>query len=218
MTRIPRHAVEPSAEAIADYIRGNLRLAPAPGVAEIRLFQAHPGSGLARFVGRTGRSPYWAFGWAGGTVLARYILDRPELVGGRQVADLGTGSGLVAIAAARAGAGEVTAIDHDPVAVAAAGINALENAATITVRRGDALAGPPPEVDVVTVGDLFYDPALAVRTLAFLEACAAARRTVLIGDPGRRHLPRDRLQVVFEAEVPDFDGRGTGPAAVYALR
>ncbi len=208
---------EAPAEAIADYIRSNLRAAPAPGASEIRLFQAHPGSGLARFVGDTGRSPYWAFGWAGGTVLARYILDRPELVGGRRVADLGTGAGIVAIAAARAGAASVIAIDDDPAAVVAARINALENRVAIDVRLGDGLAGSPPAADVVTAGDLFYDAALAVRTLAFLQRCAAAGRTVLIGDPSRRHLPRHRLRVVFEAEVPDFERRGLVPAAVYTL-
>lgn len=206
-----------SAATVESFIRDRMRFGPAPGVEAIGLFQAHAGSGLVRFLGVRGRSPYWAFGWAGGAVLAHCVLDRPELVRGRRVADLGTGSGLVAIAAARAGALSVTAVDVDPLAVVAARVNAQENAVAITVREGDALAGLPPEADVITVGDLFYDRALAKRSLAFLAACAAAGRTVLIGDPGRTHLPRDRLRVVFAADAPDFERRGTVPAAVYTL-
>lgn len=204
-------------EAVEAFIRERLRFGPAPGVEAIGLFQAHAGSGLVRFLGDRGRSPYWAFGWAGGAVLARCLLDRPDLVRGRRVADLGTGSGLVAIAAAKAGALAVTAVDVDPLAAVAARVNAQENTVAITVRVGDALAGPPPEAEVITAGDLFYDRALAKRSLAFLATCAAAGRTVLIGDPGRTHLPRDRLRAVFEAEVPDFERRGAVPAAVYTF-
>lgn len=206
------------AAAVEAFIRERLHFGPAPGVEAVGLFQAHAGSGLVRFLGDRGPSPYWAFGWAGGAILARCILDRPELVRGRRVADLGTGSGLVAIAAAKAGALSVTAVDVDPLAVVATRVNAHENGVAITIRAGDALAGPPPEADVITVGDLFYDRALAKRALAFLATSAAAGRTVLIGDPGRTHLPRDRLRVVFEGEVPDFERRGLVPAAVYTLR
>ena len=204
---------DPSAE-----IARRLRFAPVPGLHGISLYQAHPGSRLSRLAERSGAAPYWAFAWAGGLVLARYLADRPGLVRGHHVADLGTGSGLVAIAAAHAGAASVTAVDLDPMAVDAARLNAAGNGVAITVRARDALAGPPPEADTILAGDLFYDAALAVRSLAFLEACATAGRTVLVGDPGRRDLPRDRLQVAFEAEVPDFKRRGTVPAAVYRLR
>lgn len=204
--------------AAAAEIGRRLRFAPVSGLEAISLHQSHPGSGLARLVGPSGEAPYWAFAWAGGLVLARYLLDHPAVVRGHHVADLGTGSGLVAIAAARAGAASVSAVDLDPMAVEAARLNAAGNGVVMTVRAGDALAGPPPEAGTILVGDLFYDAGLAVRSLAFLAACAAAGRTVLVGDPGRRDLPRDRLTPVFQAEVPDFERRGTVPAAVYRLR
>lgn len=199
-------------------IRDRLRVAPVPGLGAIRMYQSHPGSGLARLVGPSGAAPYWAFAWAGGLVLARYLLERPDIVRGRDVADLGTGSGLVAIAAALADAVSVTAIDSDPLSVAAARLNAAENGVAITVRQGDALAGPPPAAEVVLAGDLFYDADLAPRSLAFLEACVATGRTVLVGDPGRRDLPRERFRVLFQADVPDFERRGSVAAAVYTLR
>jgi predicted nicotinamide N-methyase len=188
-----------------------------PAVPEIRLFQAHPGSGLARFVGDGGPPPYWAYDWAGGIVLARYILRHPESVRGRRVVDLGTGSGLVAIAAVLAGAASVTAVDIDPLAVVAARLNAAENAVAVDVRVGDGLAGSPPEADVVTAGDLFYDPDLAERAEAHLGRCAAAGLTVLVGDPGRRTFPAARLRRLAVDDVPDFERRGAVPAAVYTF-
>lgn len=130
------------------FILENLRLEPAPGVPEIRLYRAHAGSRLSR-LGET--PPYWAYHWAGGTVLARYILDHPQTVQGRRVLDLGTGSGLVAIAAAMAGA-EVRAVDINPRAIAAAELNAQANGVRIAVSEGDLLAGDPPETDLILVG------------------------------------------------------------------
>lgn len=194
------------------YIKTHLALAPAKAVPEIMLYQAHPKSGLTRFLGEDAPPPYWAYGWAGGNVLARYILDHPERIKGRHVHDIGTGSGLVAIAAAKMGA-RVTAIDIDPHAVAAARLNAEANGVHIEVERGDALAGEV-QADLITVGDLFYDEALATRSLAFLKTC---RAQVLIGDPGRKPLPKDQLKPLAWYDVPDFGQSAPAQAAVWTL-
>jgi predicted nicotinamide N-methyase len=148
--------------------------------------------------------PYWAFAWAGGLALARYLDERPETVTGRSVIDLGTGSGLCAIAAARAGASAVTAIDVDPFAVEAARLNARANGVRIDVVGRDVLDERPPEVDVVLAGDCWYQDGLAERMTRWLEAAAAAGTEVLIGDPGRRYLPLDQL-----IELAAYDVRTT---------
>ena len=136
------------------FIGENLQLLPAPGVPEIRLYRAHPKSGLSRLIGEDAAPPYWAYGWAGGTVLARYILDRPEAVKGRRVLDLGSGSGIVAIAAAQAGASCIMAADIDPFALVAAGLNAEVNGVVIQAVKGDLTQGSPPDVELILVGDL----------------------------------------------------------------
>ncbi|WP_348641722.1 class I SAM-dependent methyltransferase [Aestuariivirga litoralis] len=197
---------------IAAYIKTHLVLAPAKAVPEILLYQAHPKSGLTSFLGEDAPPPYWAYGWAGGTVLACYLLDHPELVAGKNVRDIGTGSGVVAIAAAKVGA-KVTAIDIDPHAVAAARLNAQANNVQIEVEQGDALALAV-DADVITVGDLFYDEALAKRNLAFLQTC---RVQVLIGDPNRKSLPREALVKLADYSVPDFGQSAPAPAAIYTL-
>ncbi len=216
-------AETPEADATA-FILANLPLAPVPGIAEIRLHGAQPSSGLRRLAemagGSTGagRSPYWAYHWAGGTVLARYLLDHPETVRGRAVLDLGTGSGLVAIAAARAGASSVTGVDIDAHAIIAARLNAALNDVTFETLQADLTAGEPPSVDLITVGDLFYDRSLARRVTAFLDRCLAMGITVLVGDPGRAHLPRQRLAAIAEYQVSDFGEAGAGtPATVFAF-
>ena len=154
--------------------------------------------------------PYWAYRWAGGAVLARHFLDRPETVRSRRVLDLGAGSGVVGIAAAKAGASQVIAAEIDPYAVVALGLNAAMNDVTVTVLAHDLTAGPPPAVDLVAVGDLFYEHDLARRVTAFLDRCLTAGIEVLIGDPGREFLPRSRLRVIAEYGVPDF---GAGMSA-----
>lgn len=164
-------------------------------------------------------SPYWARTWGGGVALARYVLDHPETVAGKRVLDLGAGSGLVAIAAALAGAGEVRAADVDPYAVAATRLNAAANEVRVEAIRNDVTDGEPPDVDLMLVGDLFYDPALAARVEPFLRRCLAAGMAVLIGDPWRAPLPADRLRVVAEYPVTDYgdpDG-AVRAAAVFEL-
>ncbi len=190
------------------FIRENMRVAPVPLLPEIRLYTAHPASGLWRLAGPDGDGadvpPYWAYQWAGGAVLARHFLDRPHTVRGRRVLDLGAGSGIVGIAAAKAGASQVIAAEIDPYGIAALGLNAAINDVAVTVVAHDLTAGPPPAVDLVAVGDLFYEHDLAKRVTAFLDRCLAAGIEVLIGDPGREFLPRSRLRVLAEYPVPDF--------------
>ena len=206
------------------FIRERLRIAAVPLVPEIRLYSAHPASGLWRLGGAPGQGagppPYWGYQWAGGLALARYILDRPDAVAGLSVLDLGAGSGIVAIAAALSRAREVIAAEIDRNAVAALELNAAENGVALTIISQDLTAGPPPDVDLVAVGDLFYEQALAGRVTAFLDRCLAAGIKVLIGDPYRAHLPLARLRVLAEYATPDFGGARDAPmtsSAVFEL-
>ncbi|MGO4116550.1 class I SAM-dependent methyltransferase [Rhizobium ruizarguesonis] len=206
----------------AAFIQANLPISPVPSIPEIRLHTAGPASGLWRLAGRgeADPPPYWAYPWAGGAVLARHLLDRPEMVSGRRVLDLGAGSGLVAIAAAKAGAATVTAIDIDANAIAAIGLNAAINGVNIVARAADIIEDQPPATDLLVVGDLFYDPSLALRVMAFLRRCQVSGIEVLIGDPERAYLPQDKLRRIATHAVADFGG-GTGgcavPAGVFAL-
>jgi predicted nicotinamide N-methyase len=198
------------------FIQANLPLTPVPGIPEIRLHKAHPASGLWRLAERDERgfgSPYWAHYWAGGLALARHILDRPQAVAGRRVLDLGAGSGIVGIAAAKAGASAVTAADIDRYALIALTLNATANAVAISTMLCDLTAGAPPPVDLVAVGDLFYDADLAARVTRFLDRCLDAGIDVLIGDPGRAFLPHARLRAVATFRVPDFGVAEDGPIA-----
>ncbi|MGE0046885.1 MAG: methyltransferase [Hyphomonadaceae bacterium] len=180
-----------------------------------------PSSGLWRLSEcGEGDIPFWAYAWAGGLALARYALDKPEAFRGKSVLDLGTGSGLVAIAAAKAGAAHVLAADIDANAVEAAAINAALNDVSIEVHHGDLTQGPPPKADLILVGDLFYDRALAKRVLKFLDRCLAAKTRVSIGDPVREFLPRRRMKEI--AANPAYDvggaiGRSKGNS-VFELR
>jgi predicted nicotinamide N-methyase len=197
------------------FIRQNLTLTPAPSIPEIVLYTAHPRSGLSRLPGGDNETPpYWAYRWAGGTVLARFLFDHPQSVAGRRIVDLGSGCGIVGIAAAKCGASRVMAVDVDPLAVIAAALNAEANGVPMETCCADSLDGPPPDADVVLAGDLFYDPVLAERTLPFLERCADAGLAVLIGDPGRKPLPRHRLELLASYPVGDF---GEGPRAPDAV-
>jgi predicted nicotinamide N-methyase len=199
--------LSPHADPVA-FIERYMRLAPAPSLPEIRLYAAHPTSGLRRLVGHRGAGadppPYWAYHWAGGAALARFILDQPQTVRGLRVLDLGAGSGIVAIAAAMAGAREVIAADIDPNAIAAIGLNAAANHFGVATICGDLTVDAPPQADLIAIGDLFYEGALAARVTSFLDACLGAGVAVLIGDPGRAHLPRQRLRLLAEYPVLDF--------------
>ncbi|MBN9549307.1 MAG: methyltransferase [Alphaproteobacteria bacterium] len=205
-----------------------MRLGPVPSLPEIRLYLAHPGSGLRRLLEPDGDDedgaeplpPYWAYAWAGGAALARHVLDRPSIIAGKRVLDLGAGSGLVGIAAAKAGAREVIAAEIDSNGAVALGLNAEANGVAIPIRNEDVTDGPPPAVDLVLAGDVFYAQDVGQRMMPFLDRCLAAGIDVLVGDPGRAWLPRSRLCLLGEYEVPDVGGNGGGeprPSAVFAF-
>ena len=183
----------------AAFIRANTKLLPVPLVPEIRLHLAEESLPIWR---KTEEElgemnvppPYWAFAWAGGQALARYILDNPATVAGARVLDLGSGSGLTAIAAMRAGAARVLAADIDALALAAIDLNAAANAVAVEATREDLLAGAPDRFDIVLVGDLFYERTLAERVLAFIEAASANGSEILVGDPRRSYFPKDRFR------------------------
>jgi predicted nicotinamide N-methyase len=191
---------------IRHFVQANLPIAAVPSVPEIRLHKAGPKSGLWRLAELDGDfgAPYWAYPWGGGLALARYVLDHPEIVAGRRILDLGAGSGLVGIAAAKSGAKEVIAADIDRYAITAIGLNAEANAVGIQPVFGDLTAGPPPKVDTVLIGDLFYEQDLATRVLSFIDRCSGADIAVLIGDPKRAFLPRSQLELLAEYPGPDF--------------
>lgn len=201
------------------FITANLLLQPAPALPEIRLYAAHSGSRLRRLVeaGPTGAAahpPYWAYHWAGGTALARYFLDQPQTVARRRVLDLGAGSGVVGIAAMKAGAASVLAAEIDGNGRAAIALNTAANGVSITVTGEDLTSAEPPDVDLVAVGDLFYASDLAGAVTAFLDRCLMAGIEVLVGDPGRAHLPHARLRRITGYAVPDFGDTAQGPPGV----
>jgi predicted nicotinamide N-methyase len=204
-----------------DFIRANAQLLSPPLVPEIRLYLA---SEVMPLWHRTEEElaqigvppPYWAFAWAGGQALARYVLDNPALVRGRHVLDIGAGSGLVAIAAAKAGAASVLAADIDAFARAAMAMNAQINDCIITT-TGDDLIGAPSEWDVILVGDLFYERPLAERLLAWLTRINA---DILLGDPGRSYFPRQGLTPLARYQIPttrDLEDREIRDTGVFRL-
>jgi predicted nicotinamide N-methyase len=193
-----------------DMIRAVTRLCPVPLVPEIQLHQASEPISLWEHTElaarRTGLAPpFWGFAWPGGQALARYLLDHPAVADDQQVADIGSGSGLVAIAAARAGAATVTAYDTDPLATEAIAINAAANGETVTAVCADILdepGFPAAGTGLVLVGDAFYQRDLAGRVMRFLLRAHGGGAAVLVGDPGRAYLPRDQLVPLAAYDVP----------------
>jgi predicted nicotinamide N-methyase len=185
-----------------------LGLSSVPLVPEVRLHLAEDAIVLrARLEAQAGAelpAPFWADAWAGGQAVARYVLDHPELVAGRRVLDIASGSGLVAIAAALAGAGEVVANDIDPYALVAIGLNASSNEVTVEISGDDLLDGDSGDAEVVLAGDVFYTRHMAERMLSFLQRAAARGARVLVGDPGRTYLPHDSLHVVATYQASMF--------------
>jgi predicted nicotinamide N-methyase len=145
--------------------------------------------------------PFWAFAWAGGQALARYVLDHPKTVRGRRVLDFASGSGLVGIAAVKAGAAHVTACDIDDFAIAAIALNAAANGVNLTPSR-ENLVGQDLGWDTILAGDICYERDLAQAVGDWLFALQGRGATVLVGDPGRSYLPRTRLRCLAEYEVP----------------
>ncbi|HXC82646.1 MAG TPA: 50S ribosomal protein L11 methyltransferase [Trebonia sp.] len=190
-------------------VRSATAQSAVPFVPEIRLAMAAEPYGLWD---RTAREapPFWAFPWAGGQGLARYVLDNPGVVRGRRVLDVASGSGLVAIAAAKAGAASVSAGDIDELAVAAIGVNAAANGVSRVVAArlfdfssgGGAGADGLGDADVVLAADVFYQRELAALALTFLSAAARSGAAVLVADPGRAFVPRAALTPLATCEVP----------------
>ncbi len=208
------------------FVLRQTRLRPVPGIEGIRLHLGDEVLPLWRAVQvETGDPdaalPYWAFAWGGGLAIARYLAEHPEAVAGRRVVDVASGSGLCAVAALRAGASELTAIDIDPFAVAAIDLNARANGVRASVVRRDVLDDEPPETDVVIAGDCWYEADLARRVLPWLRRVHDHGIDVIVGDPGRRYLPSAdlvevaRYEVRTTTELEDLDHKD---GRVYRLR
>jgi predicted nicotinamide N-methyase len=191
----------------AGFIRANTEILSPPLIPEIRLHLAHEALPIWQ---KTEEElamiclppPFWAFAWAGGQALARFVLDHPDRMRGRHVIDLASGSGLVAIAAMQAGAASVLAADIDPFSVCAIRLNAALNGISVTATADDLLAKPPPVCGAVLVGDLFYEKSVAERALAWLHRAQSQGSDILIGDPGRSYLPKSALEPIAEYRVP----------------
>jgi len=188
------------------FIRANTRLREVPLVSSIKLYLAEEATELWQKIEEEmelglGPPPFWAFAWAGGQALARYICDHPETVAGKRVLDIGAGSGVAAIAAALAGADPVEASDLDSFAEAAIGLNAVENAVAVTIKHGN-LVGSQDAWDVILAGDVAYHKDQANPMMEWLEQRAKTGTLVLIGDPVRGFLPREKLMSLASYDVP----------------
>lgn len=188
------------------FILENTALSTPPHVPETRLHLADEAHDLwlktEEELAEIGLPPpFWAFAWAGGQGLARYVLDHAETVRGRNVLDFAAGSGLVGIAAAMAGATRVLCADIDPFCAEAVRLNAAANSVTVAFAAED-LVGQDLGWDVVLAGDVFYDQAFAGRLVPWFEALGRRGATVLVGDPGRSYLPAERLEKLAVYQVP----------------
>ena len=199
-----------------NFITQRLTLRALPFRPDIAIYTPTPQSGLIGWLASEGLDdipPYWAYAWGGGAALSLYLRDHPEVLEGKSVLDLGAGSGLVGIAAAKAGATKIWAMDADPVAPMAVQLNAAANQAEIVVWDQPHL----PDAEIVLAGDVFYDAAIVAHTLPLLEAAARRGACVLVGDPFRRSLPLDRLEQLATYQVDDMGGTAPVRAGVFAL-
>jgi len=209
----------------AVFIRRNTAIAAPPLVPEIRLHLATEITPIWQATEESlARSalppPFWAFAWAGGQALARYLLDHPEQVAGRSVLDFGAGSGLVAIAAAKAGAESVLAAEIDHFAAAAIAANAALNDVAVTVTTADVIDTADPRWGIITAGDVCYEQPMAGRVTAWLRALARSGSLVLLGDPGRAYLPTDGLRERARYLVPtsrELEDRETREGVVWEV-
>jgi predicted nicotinamide N-methyase len=197
------------ADSTRAFVLRNTRLRPVPGLEELRLHLADEALVIWHAAQvETGDSDvpmtYWAFAWGGGLAIGRYLREHPEVVEGKRVFDLASGSGLCAIAAMLAGAASATAVDIDPFAVSAVALNARANRVRVASTRRDVLDDDPPDTDVVLAGDCWYEARLAERVLPWLLRARARGIDVIVGDPGRRYLPSDQL-----VELATYDVRTT---------
>lgn len=213
------------AASSVSFVRRHAPLRPVPGLEAIRLHLADdilPVWHAAQV--DTGDPdaplPYWAVAWAGGLAIGRYLEEHPEVVAGRRVFDLASGSGLCAIAAMRAGAAQATAVDIDPFAVAAIGLNARANGVRVATSRHDVLDDDPPDADVILAGDCWYEAGLAERVLPWLRRASAAGIRVLVGDSGRADLPVQALTELASYPVrstTELEDIGRTTARVFTL-
>jgi len=189
------------------FITANTRLQAPPHTPELVLHLADEVTPIWRLteeaLAQIGLPPpFWAFAWAGGQALARYVFDHPQVVRGKRVLDFACGSGIVAIAAMKAGAQRATAADIDAFCGAAVALNARANDVTVAFTEADLLSGPPPQADVILAGDICYEQPLAERVMAWLASARPAGAEVLIGDPGRTYFPKAGLEQLAEYQVP----------------
>ncbi|MGH7019164.1 MAG: class I SAM-dependent methyltransferase [Brevundimonas sp.] len=190
-----------------DFIAANTRLQTVPHAPEISLWLADEITPLWRLteeeLGAMGLPPpFWAFAWAGGQALARWLLDNPDQVAGKRVIDLATGSGLVAVAAMKAGAASVLAADIDPFCAAAVAANARSNGVEIAFTDANLLDAPPPPTDLICAGDVFYEKPMAEAVMIWLKQAQANGTRVIVGDPGRTYFPKSGLTLLAEYTVP----------------
>ena len=208
------------------FVLRHARLRPVPGLEEIRLHLADEVLPLWHAVqvetdDPDAALPYWAFAWAGGLAISRYLREHPEVVVGRRVFDLASGSGLCAIASMHAGAAEATAADIDAFAAAAIERNARANGHRLDVVHRDVLDDGPPDVDIILAGDCWYDAGLAERDQPWLVRARDRGIDVLVGDPGRAYLPTEHLDEIASYEVrttTELEDLERKRAWVYALR
>ena len=208
------------------FVARHTRLRSVPGVEAVRLHLADDAvpvwQATEAATGVAGAPiPFWAFAWSGGLALVRYLEEHPELVRGKVVLDFATGSGLVAIVAARAGASRVIAVDIDPLAEAAAAMNAKANGVKLEYLARDLLDEDPPDVDVLLAGDTWYEGPFAERVHPWLLAAAAQGARVLVGDPDRIYRPADGFKEVAAYEVEtttQLEDRAVVTSRVFAVR
>lgn len=215
----------------AAFILAHTRPLPVPTLPGILLYQADEVTPLWQMTEKDMDQarlapPFWAFAWSGGQALAAYVLDHPETVAGRRVLDLACGSGLVGIAAAKAGAAHVLGNDIDPYAQAAVGLNADLNGIHIDFLSGDLVtSGPaesPPRVDIILAGDICYEKTMTGAMLTFLGRAVAKSIRVLVGDPHRTYFPGTnsgfrKLADYSVRTVADIEDATEKPAAVWEL-
>lgn len=190
-----------------EFIAANTRLQTVPHAPEISLWLADEITPLWRLteeeLGAMGLPPpFWAFAWAGGQALARWLLDHPAEVAGQRVIDLATGSGMVGIAAMKVGAASVLAADIDPFCAATVAVNARSNGVEIAFTDANLLDAPPPPADLICAGDVFYEKPMAEAVLAWLKQAQANGTRVIVGDPGRTYFPKSGLTLLAEYTVP----------------
>jgi predicted nicotinamide N-methyase len=207
------------------FVLRHTRLRPVPGAEHLRLHLADEVLPLWRATQLETRDedaplPYWAFAWAGGLAIARYLQEHPERVAGRRVFDVASGSGLCALAALDSGAAGAVASDIDPFSWAAIGLNARAAGRRVAVVRRDVLDGEAPDAEVVLAGDTWYETGFAARIWPWLHRCRGAGLDVLVGDPGRAYLPHDGLVELATYEVrttTELEDRAQKTARVFEL-